>query len=283
MDHTPRLFTGPEGLPCLALAHPDGSRAEIYLHGAHVASWQPAGGGEALYLSPRARFGEGEAIRGGIPVIFPQFADRGPLPKHGFARTQPWTWLEREGSATQAVLELRDSADTRALWPYAFRARLAVALEARSLALAFSVENTGAAPFAFTAALHTYLRVADVRQAALRGLEGVTYRDRGAQTQQPDPSPVLTVTGETDRLYLDAPPAVEVEGGAGGRRFAVEKTGFADWVVWNPWQALSAALPDLPDSGFLEMLCVEAAQAGTPVALAPGEAWQGTQRVSVAG
>ncbi|HEX5871641.1 MAG TPA: hypothetical protein VFY65_14540, partial [Longimicrobium sp.] len=77
-------------MPKLRLTHASGGTAEVYLHGAHVASWVPAGGSEAMFLSRAATLAPGEAIRGGVPVIFPQFASRGPLAKHGFARVQPW-------------------------------------------------------------------------------------------------------------------------------------------------------------------------------------------------
>ena len=72
------------------LTAPDGASATIALHGGHVLSWKPTGGAEQLYLSPRSEYVPGKAIRGGVPVCFPQFAERGPLPKHGFARTLPW-------------------------------------------------------------------------------------------------------------------------------------------------------------------------------------------------
>ncbi len=56
------------GLPRLVLQAPDGARSEIYLHGAHVTSWVPAGGQERLYVSELAEFRPDAAIRGGIPA-----------------------------------------------------------------------------------------------------------------------------------------------------------------------------------------------------------------------
>ena len=67
------------GQPALRLATASGARAVVALHGAQVLSWAPPGGEERLYLSPKAVFDGHSAVRGGIPVCFPQFADLGPL------------------------------------------------------------------------------------------------------------------------------------------------------------------------------------------------------------
>ena len=296
---TVRLVPGAGGLPKAVLAHPSGSSAEVYLHGGHVTSWIPAGGNEALYLSGSSQFRPGSAIRGGVPVIFPQFADLGPLPKHGFARTETWTQVDsmeggkgegRRDHAVQAssgsaltpshvTLRLGDSATSRAVWPHAFRLELGVRLEPRALEFRLSATNTGERALEFTAALHTYLRVRDVCRAALLGLQGVRYRDRAAggleRTQE---RAELVVAGEIDRAYLGTPGPLFLEDRAGGRRFVVGASGFTDTVVWNPWE-LARKLSDLDDLGYLEMLCVEAAVVEAPVKLEPGAAWSGVQRL----
>ena len=76
------------------LSHPSGSSADVYLNGAHVTSWIPAGGKEVLFMGKTASFAPGDPIRGGIPVVFPQFANTGPLPQHGFARKTEWQLAE---------------------------------------------------------------------------------------------------------------------------------------------------------------------------------------------
>ncbi len=60
---------------------------EIYLHGAQVTSWKPAGEDEVLFLSTKSRWEEGQAIRGGIPICFPWFRAKvndPQAPAHGF-------------------------------------------------------------------------------------------------------------------------------------------------------------------------------------------------------
>ncbi|HEX6040370.1 D-hexose-6-phosphate mutarotase [Longimicrobium sp.] len=265
----------------IRLVHPSGASAEVRRNGAHVTSWIPAGGGEALFLSRASRFTPGRAIRGGVPVIFPQFAEQGPLPKHGFARTEQWDAVET--SDTRVVFRLRYSMFTRAIWPHRFAAELAVELEERRLAIHLSIRNVDSEPFSFTSALHTYLRVADVGQASVAGLRGLSYRDKlrdgGTFTEDADP---LRIPGEIDRVYVDAPRELRVRDEAGGRTIVVHSEGFADAVIWNPGADKAAAFPDMEAGEEREMLCVEAAQAAAPVTLAEGETWEGAQVLEIA-
>src|ERR1700677_2893658 len=88
--------TGKGNLPLLKISAPR-STAEIYLHGAHITHFQKNGEPPLLFLSPQSRFGEGEAIRGGIPIILPWFGSREGEPSHGLARTLTWEMAEFSG------------------------------------------------------------------------------------------------------------------------------------------------------------------------------------------
>ncbi len=268
------------GQPALRLTAADGAQATVLLYGAQVVSWRPAGDQERLYLSPQALAGDGQPVRGGIPVVFPQFSMLGPLPQHGFARTALWQHTEhaeRDGVAI-AVLRLEPSAASAA-WPHAFECELTVAVGGLTLDVELAVGNTGDAPFSFTAALHSYLRVDDVRRARLDGLYGALCRDRvsGAEYRQEiDP---IQFVGEIDRIYLDVEQPLSLSSAAG--RLALAQEGFADVVVWNPGEAKARAIADLPDDGWLEFVCVEAAAIARPVTLAAGESWAGRQSLAV--
>ena len=162
-----QIGTGRGELPVATLTHPSGATAEVYLHGAHVTSWRPADGVERLFVSSASRYAAGKAIRGGIPVCFPQFSGRGPLPNHGFARTSSdWqvesTSSDGPGGEVCLVLRLSDSAETRALWPHAFELRYTVTLRDASLSTDVQLRNAGGEPLEFTAALHTYLATPQV-------------------------------------------------------------------------------------------------------------------------
>ena len=254
---------------------PDGSTARISRHGAQVLSWIPAGGREQLFLSGLSPLDGSAPVRGGVPVIFPQFADYGPLPKHGFARDCEWR-LDGEAQEGSATLHIEDSAATRARWPHAFACRLTVSVGDARVAIALEIENRDATAFEFTVALHTYLRVHDIDHARIEGLQGMRYRDRtmGDRVAVEEAS-TLAITGEVDRLYVDAPRRLLLV--EPGRRLTIASEGFADVVVWNPWIEKARLLTDLPDDGYRSMLCIEPATVATPVRLAPGERWKGTQ------
>ena len=274
-----QVIEGAGGLPKVALRAAGGATAEVYLHGAHVTSWRPAGGGERLFLSARSEFRAGAAIRGGIPVIFPQFAAEGPLPRHGFARTSEWTLddLAPPGDGHAEVrLSLRDSDATRAIWPSPFHATLGVRLGGDELVVSLSVENVGRAPLSFTGALHSYLRVEEIGEAELVGLHGVKYRESGAPASLVrDERGAVRVEGELDRVYAEVPRTLTLYEPA--RSLEIGFDGFRDAVLWNPGAEKAAALADMEPDGERRMLCVEAAAVQRPVTVAAGERWSGSQ------
>ena len=269
------------GQPAMWLRAPDGAEATVLLHGGQLVSWIPAGDQERLYLSPLAMAGGSNAVRGGIPVCFPQFAKRGPLPQHGFVRNRAWSWAEgdQRGDVMIGVLKLSDDAATRAIWPHAFEAELSFSLSGLQLDVELAVINTGDTPFDFTAALHTYLKVDDVRRARLGGLYGVKYVDSLSGAEQPQEMDPFSFAGEIDRIYLDAKGPLNLATAMG--RMTISRDGFDDVVVWNPGPAKAAAMADLPDDGWLQMLCVEAATIGRPVTLSPGQDWVARQGFEV--
>ncbi len=256
----------------------DGARAEVYLHGAHVTSWYPAPGDEErLFLSATSEFRQGVAIRGGIPVIFPQFAAEGPLPRHGFARTSPWTLTstrDEPDGASISTFTLEHSAETLVVWPMPFRALLEVRVGGLRLVVTLTVQNTGTTAFDFTAALHTYLRVDDISTAELRGLQNSRYRVSPTEVAF-DEARSVHIDGEIDRVYIGAPPHLTLW--EPGRQTAIERAKFPDVVVWNPGAENAAHLADMEPGGERHMLCVEAAAVQTRVEVQPGRSWWGSQ------
>ncbi len=264
------------GLPAIELRHASGARAELALQGAHVTAWQGADGADRLFLSRCSRFQAGVPIRGGVPVVFPQFG-AGPLPQHGLARTRAWrpvrSAVEADG-AVVAVLALESDEALLALWPHPFRLELAVAL-ADTLSLSLAVENTGTKPFAFQAALHTYFRVSDIAGARVIGLAGSAFQDFLGKLPGLERREALAFDAETDRLFTGVPDVVRIEDPGARRVLRIEKRGMPDVVVWNPWIDKARCLEDLGDNEYRTMVCVETGAIRPPIGLAPGSRWLG--------
>ena len=267
-----------KGIEALRLNGPRGSSAIVARLGGQVLSWITPDGREHLFLSERAVFDGSASIRGGIPICFPQFGGLGDLPKHGFARTREWSVAAQRcgDDYALATLELVDDENTRALWPHAFRAEISVMLEVDRIDVEFCVENTGPAPFEFTGALHSYLRVTQVEDVALEGLHGHDYLDAARDNRVVrETGTEIIVEGEVDRVYYDVRRPQLLN--AGNLSLGIQSQGFPDVVVWNPWVDLCAGLKDMPPDGWRHMLCVEAAAVRKPVIVPAGEEWYGRQ------
>jgi glucose-6-phosphate 1-epimerase len=263
------------GLVQANIAAPEGS-ALLFLQGGHVTDFEPGRLGPVLFTSAHSHFAPGTAIRGGVPIIFPWFGPhptRTDLPAHGFARTLPWhlaTVLPPSGGGAGVTLTLESSDETRRLWPHDFALRYTV-LVGRTLDLSLEVHNTGDAPFTFEEALHTYLSVADVRQVRVEGLDGRDYLDKVDGGRRKTQSGPITLTGETDRVYLNTPDTVTVHDPAACRRIVVSKESSATTVVWNPWVDKAKRLTDFGDDEWPRMICIETANAAeNAVILPPG-------------
>jgi glucose-6-phosphate 1-epimerase len=275
-----------QGMDALELIAPDGARGTVLLHGAHVLSWMPAGAGEQLYLSPKTAYASGQAIRGGVPVVFPQFAERGPLQKHGFARTKPWQLVSAEQGDDDAlaVLRLADDAATRMFWPHAFELELSVRVAGRSLDIELACENKGSDAFDFSAALHSYFALGDLDAASVQGLSGLHYWDSVEGVEKEQRVDLLLPGGDLDRIYYQIKQDLalqEQQADGSTRRLQIRQQGFEDAVVWNPGADKCAKLADMPADGYKKMLCIEAANIARPVSLQPGESWVGMQSLTL--
>ena len=255
----------------LHIRTPGGASATVSPHGAQVLSWNLPAEGEQLYMSSCANYKIGTPIRGGIPIIFPQFAGEGSLPKHGFARLVQWALRTHESD--RIVFRLTEQEASHALWRHRHRCDLDIRLIKNSLQLEIEVTNTDAIPFAFTAAFHTYLRVADIKAVRIAGLRGLHFRDTANNnTECVDRDALRAIDGELDRIYFGALRPVQIMEAGNCLRAASEN--FPDIVIWNPGQKKAAELRDLDRDGWRHFVCAEAAVIRNPVVLAPGERWK---------
>jgi len=257
-----KLESGRGGLRRLAITTAL-AEAEIYLHGAHVAHFQPRGQEPLLFLSAQSWFETGRPVRGGVPVCFPWFGsgqDGKQGASHGFARLREWKLVGAE-TASDGSVELRfhfaSDEETRKQWDGDFEVDYAVRIGA-ALGMQLRVRNTFPKPICFEEALHTYLAVSDVREVSIEGLANTDYLTTvGTPRKETEGAAPIRITAETDRIYLNTQSACVVTDATWQRRLIVEKTGSHTTVLWNPWIEKSKRMPDFGDVEWPRMLCIE--------------------------
>ena len=252
----------------------DSARLRLSLQGAHITELA-LDGEDLLWMSQSAKFAEGAAIRGGIPLCWPWFGaspDNGAWPQHGFARTGRFRLRSQTSEAqhTAVVLSLED------LWGIdGWRGAASLEVEIRlsdHLWMEMRTTNTSDRDLLIGAGLHSYFAVSHRSQITLPAVTGLAYLDKPsgfARNTQVEP---LTIDGEVDRVYLNPPPGAELVDDGFGRRVVIEAWGNTDLVVWNPGPAVAAAMADFDSDGFERMLCIEPAIAlDNRIRLGPGE------------
>lgn len=269
------------GLPAWRMRAADGAEVTVLERGAQVVSWQTPDGRERLYVSPQAQLAEGAPIRGGVPVCFPQFAGRGPLPQHGIVRTRPWQIDFGAIDKGRLSLRITEDAQTLQLWPHAFALQIEVTASAGGLRIAFTAHNPGPASFTFMAALHTYLQVEALPACKLEGLPAGALFDNSEKVWRNFAGGVLDLSQPLDQVHAGVQgPLRLVEG---KQDLSIVHSGFQDVVVWNPGAERARAITDLPDDDWSRFICVEAALIEAPHTLAPGDHWSGFQALAING
>ncbi|BAS90863.1 Os04g0603000 [Oryza sativa Japonica Group] len=296
---------GPSGLDKVVLREARGFSAEVHLYGGQVTSWKNDRGDELLFVSSKATFKPPKAIRGGIPICFPQFGTHGILEKHGFARNRFWAIDDNPppfptSTAAKAFVDLilKTSEEDLKIWPHSFEFRLRVALgPGGDLALTSRIRNTNTdgRPFSFTFAYHTYFSVSDISEVRIEGLETLDYIDclRGKErsTEQGD---AIVFESEVDKIYLDAPAKIAIIDHEKKRTFVLRKDGLPDAgkliyhsnflllknMIVDLCIQLTKNMQDFGDEEYKHMLCVEPAAVEKPITLKPGEEWKGKMDLS---
>ncbi|XP_020575061.1 putative glucose-6-phosphate 1-epimerase [Phalaenopsis equestris] len=274
-----------DGMPRVILTEPNGSSAEVLLYGGQVVSWKNDRREELLFMSSKAVLKPPKAIRGGIPIFFPQFG-LGSLEQHGFARNRLWAMdscaspLPPPKNHSTIDLVLKSQEEDMKTLP-SFELRLRIILSPGKLTLIPRVRNTDSKQFTFTLGLRNYLSVSDISEVRVEGLETLDYFDNLMQrerfTEQAD---AITFDGEVDRVYLSTPGKIAIIDHEKKRTLVLRKEGLPDAALWNPWDKKSKALPDFGDEDYQFMLCLDSAAVENPINLKPSEEWMGRQELS---
>ena len=187
------------------------------------------------------------------------------MTQHGFARDRRFAWVER--SAAGCRLVLTDDAETRAVYPFAFRFEIAYAIAETTLQVTYSVTNAGKEVLPASMGAHPAFRwplvPGEPKQAyaltfeaeetgRLRGVTG------GLLTGADRPSPVAgrhlalnEALFDADALILERPASRSVRfAAATGPSLTVSWDGFEQLGLWSraggdflciePWRGMAS-------------------------------------------
>lgn len=229
----------------------------IHTNGAHVTSAETPLG-DLFYVSSVSNFGEGEAIRGGVPIIAPWFDQFLGDQKHGWARRRRWEVAKTDvgfsGEYTEDGINLR----------------LDVGELGNSLRFRLAATNTTDESRRVQLAYHPYFAVSDVEDIHLEGLDALRGIDRvsGAEITLPEE---VTFDGLVDQIVLGAPEVRIVDD---KKVITVSSRGADSTVIWNPGEHKADGMPDIGPREWNKFVCVEPALLGSDrkgTLLTPGE------------
>ena len=255
--------------------------AEISLYGGHMMQWTPIGHKPVIFMSPKAVFAQGKALRGGIPICWPWFGkntEDASLPSHGIARTALWQHAGTETLENGAVRIILALPPTQELMP---SGALIIELGTELLISLMTMDVQRTMPF--SAAMHTYFAVSDYETIAVTGLEECDFIEF-ADDAVPHCEDPLIPAGHIDRIYHPVAPEqlITIHDPAWERSINIYRDGSSSAVVWNPGEQLAAGMGDLGAEACRGFLALETtAVPAENVVLRCGETHRLTTRIEV--
>ena len=217
-----------------------------------------------LWLSPKAVFSEGKAIRGGIPVCAPWFGVNSldpQKPKHGFVRTQPWALIniiESENDTVELAFQFTSSESDLPLYPHHFQLNLKITLS-DEIKMSLTVDNLSDSSMPFSWALHSYFCVDKLKDVSVSGLDNHQYLDAAnrdeagnfsVKQQQGD----IYFKGEVDRVYEDVGSQQTI---IGTPAIILKGENCPTAIIWNPGETLAEQMSDVGIEHYKDYICVE--------------------------
>lgn len=276
LDNALHFSTGPNGTVMINVQTPS-AQAMICTYGAQVLSYKTNDAEQdLLFLSPQSAYGDGKAIRGGVPICWPWFGLDNPnqgCPPHGFARNQLWHVVETkqlEDGKVAITLKLMTTDFSQQFWPFAFELQFSIVI-GETLKMMLTTRNCDKRSYVISQALHTYFNVGDISSVQLRGLSNHHYLDKTLNFESRQQLGDITFGAETDRVYLQTPEKLFIEDAAYSRKIQIISKGSKTTVVWNPWDNV-VILKDMLSNAYQHFVCVETANtADDKVTLAPDQ------------
>lgn len=219
---------------------------------------------------------DGKPYRGGVPVLFPQFAKFGNLSKHGYVRNIDWQVISEsteDALITKANVHLPKTDN----WQHECDLDLTTKLTSNRIEMLLSITNTNKTDaFEFTGGLHPYFYVADTAKFTITGLHQVAFNNYSDEDLHQATGSFSIDGNRIERLYESAPDVVFTNG---TNRYKLSCTGFNQWMVWNCGKKDALAMKDLPDDDWKKFICIEPVIVENPVKLNAGETFSASMTV----
>jgi glucose-6-phosphate 1-epimerase len=247
----------------------------VNILGSQLISAQIIENEDVFYLSPYVN--GNDKLRGGVPIIFPQFGSYGPLKKHGFARDLEWceVFSYTFASIEQSCYILDINKHSTSNWPFDTKLFLTFELVKNvSLEIKFKVVNCGDKSFTFTGGLHPYFAIKSRKDVIISGIHNIEFIDT-------DPFiDTFILDGNTplERLFLTK---TEISLFNGYRLLNLTVEGFDNWMIWNPGKSGSKNILDLPDEDWDKFICIEPLVCNKPVTLSPMQTFIGNLSIKI--
>lgn len=234
------------------------AECKISLWGANIVSYRPkAQEQDVFWLGDYNKFDNKQAIRGGIPVCWPRFAEEklnNQFPRHGFARLSNWT--VKNVFVDDSKMEVALSLIPDEKFKIKVTANLVIAITDR---LEYSLEttNNGDEVFEFSEALHAYFNIGSIDDIELKGLKNHLYKN-SLDGEDYRLEQNLKIKGEFDSAFQNHKGTVEIIDRVLNRSISIEKSGSNTTVVWNP----NKDLAEMSEGQYKKFVCVEPSNQG---------------------
>jgi glucose-6-phosphate 1-epimerase len=224
---------------------------------------------ELLYLSPLSQIDTKQTLRGGIPILFPQFGNFGNLKKHGFVRDRNWKLLNEENNPNDLFVEYEYVIDKDHFldWKYSAKLNLKASVINNVFNITIQILNIGDSSFEFTGGLHPYFKIDSRSAIKINGLESTFFED-----SFPEISFELSSDRVIERLYFTNN---DIYFYNGSDNLVIKSKGFDSWMIWNPGKEGAKYINDLPNEDWNMFLCIEPIVQNVPVLLKPQEIFKG--------
>lgn len=208
-------------------------------------------GEKMFFLSKHAKLDNTIPIRGGIPLVFPNFGfSNNNLPKHGYLRNNKWNFVrswsnEIEAGITFEFTKIFDN------FNYEYNLKYEIILNENSLKNNLSIHNNSKYPFTFDMLYHNYFKI-NLQDFKCNSFSNKKFYNQLNDKNEYDYN-LLKIDNEIDRIYDNIN---EVIFYSNSNEIKLESNSNF-MVLWNPWIQKSKLLKDFGDEEFKNMVCFE--------------------------